>query len=130
GVMRGDLSAEIEKGGRTLRRRPAPDRQWSAPDGTGFTLPGRALMQVRNVGLLMTTPALRLADGAEAPEGVLDAIVTSLIGLYDLKALGAHRNSRAGSIYIVKPKLHGSEEAAFTGRLFDAVEDLLGLARH
>jgi malate synthase len=130
GLMRGDLEASFEKNGRMTSRALAADRSWTAPDGASFTLPGRSLMLVRNVGLLMTTPAVRLPDGAEAPEGILDAIVTSLIALHDLKGFGRYRNSRAGSIYIVKPKLHGPEEAAFTDQLFDAVEDLLALARH
>ncbi|GLR46812.1 malate synthase G [Sphingomonas astaxanthinifaciens] len=125
GLMRGDLEARFDKGGQTLTRRMDPDRQW----GT-VTLPGRSLLLVRNVGHLMTNPAVRLADGSEAPEGILDAILTSLIALYDLRGLGAHRNSRAGSIYIVKPKMHGPEEAAFTNDLFIAVEDLLDLPRH
>lgn len=125
GLMRGDLAASFDKGGRTLERTMNPDRQVG-----DVTLPGRSLLLVRNVGHLMTNPAVRLADGGEAPEGILDAIITSLIGLYDLRGLGPHRNSRAGSIYIVKPKMHGSEEAAFTNDLFDAVEDLLGLERN
>nr|WP_314441672.1 malate synthase G [uncultured Sphingomonas sp.] len=125
GLMRGDLTASFDKGGRTLERTMNPDRQVGE-----VTLPGRSLLLVRNVGHLMTNPAVRLADGREAPEGILDAIVTSLIALYDLRGLGRHRNSRAGSIYIVKPKMHGPEEAAFTNDLFDAVEDLLGLERH
>jgi malate synthase len=130
GVMNGDLAATFEKGGRSMTRALEPDREFTAPDGGTLTLPGRSLLFVRNVGHLMTTPAIRLPDGKEAPEGILDGIVTSLIALHDLKRTGRFVNSRAGSVYIVKPKMHGPDEAAFTNRLFDAIEDLLGLARH
>jgi malate synthase len=128
GLMRGDLTATFVKGGRTVTRTLEPDREWI--DNTTFHLPGRSLMFVRNVGHLMTNPAVLLPDGSEAPEGILDAVMTSLCALHDLKGLGRYRNSRAGSIYIVKPKQHGPEECAFTDRLFDAVEDLLGLDRY
>ncbi|WP_428153792.1 malate synthase G [Brevundimonas sp.] len=130
GLMRGDLSATFKKGGETLTRALEPDRQWTAPDGSSVILKGRSLLFVRNVGHLMTTPAIRLADGSDAPEGVMDAILTSLIALYDIKGLGGFGNSATGSVYIVKPKMHGPDEAAFTDRLFDAVEDLLALPRH
>lgn len=130
GLMRGDLSETFDKGERSLTRLLHPDRDYAAPDGAPYRLPGRALLFVRNVGHLMTTPALHLPDGSEAPEGILDAIITSTIALFDLRGLGQHRNSRTGSVYIVKPKMHGPAECAFTNALFDAVEDLLALPRH
>ncbi len=130
GLIRGDLTDTFEKGGKTVTRALEPDRAWTAPDGTTFTLPGRSLLFVRYVGHLMTNPAILLADGTEIPEGILDAVVTTAVGAQGIRGLGRHANSRQGSIYIVKPKMHGPEEAAFTNALFDAVEDLLGLARH
>jgi malate synthase len=125
GLMRGDLTASFEKAGRTMTRALEPDRQWGDE-----LLHGRSLLFVRNVGHLMTNPAMLLPNGKEAPEGILDAVFTSLCAMHDLLGLGSTRNSRAGSVYIVKPKMHGPEEAAFTNALFDAVEDVLGLARH
>ena len=131
GLMRGDLETTFEKDGRAIERTLRADRIWRCPsDGATFTVPGRSLLLVRNVGHLMTTPAVQLPDGREAPEGILDATITALIGMHDLQGLGRYRNSRRGSIYIVKPKMHGAKEATFTNRLFDAVEDALGLVRH
>ena len=130
GLMKGDLSADFNKGGKVVSRRLADDRAYSAPDGSPFALPGRSLLFVRNVGHLMTTPAIRLPDGSEAPEGLVDAVLTVLVALHDLNGAGAFRNSREGSVYIVKPKMHGPAEAAFTNRVFDAVEDLLALPRN
>jgi malate synthase len=130
GLMRGELKATFEKGGQMMTRVLDEDRTYATPAGSQLTLPGRSLLFVRNVGHLMTTPAIRLPDGGEAPEGILDGIVTSLIALHDLKGIGRFRNSRVGSIYIVKPKMHGPKEVAFSNRLFDAIEDLLGLERH
>ncbi len=134
GLMRGDLSVKMEKGGKTYIRALEPDKRWMTTSGDTVTHPGRAVMFVRNVGHLMTNPAVLLPDGSEAPEGILDALFTSLCAIHDLKGLGPKRNSRPKSgkpsIYIVKPKQHGPEECAFTNDLFDAVEDVLGLDRH
>ncbi|MBU7580572.1 MAG: malate synthase G [Porphyrobacter sp.] len=130
GIIRGDLSESFEKGGRTLTRKLAGDKTYTAPDGTAHTLKGRSLMFVRNVGHLMTNPAIRLPDGSEIPEGIMDAVFTSAISTLDVEGHGRFGNSACGSIYIVKPKMHGPEECAFTNDLFDAVEDLLALPRH
>ena len=127
GLMKGDLTARFAKGGREVERRLEADRSYDAPGGARLTLRGRSLLFVRNVGHLMANPMMRI-DGEEVQEGLADAVITSLIGLHDIR--GARANSPAGSIYIVKPKMHGPEEAEFANRLFDRTEDLLGLARH
>ena len=106
------------------------DRQYKAADGSQMSLNGRSLMFIRNVGHLMTNPAILCPDGSEIPEGIMDGVITSLISLHDIKRQSGLSNSSAGSIYIVKPKMHGPDEAAFTNDLFDAVEDMLGLDRH
>jgi len=129
GLMRGDLTARFAKGSGDVDRSLNADRRYRSPAGGEVQVPGRSLMLVRNVGHLMTTD-LVLHRGQEAPEGILDAVVTAMIAMVDLKGQGKYRNSRAGSIYVVKPKMHGPEEVAFANTLFDGVEDLLGLARH
>jgi len=131
GLMRGDLGETVEKAGRQFVRRLNADRGYTAPDGGALTLKGRALMWVRNVGHLMTNPAILLPDGSEVPEGLMDAMVTVLIGLHDLRRPGdAPRNSHHGSIYVVKPKMHGPDEVAFADETFARVEQVLGLAPH
>ena len=128
GLMRGDLEAALEKGGKTITRRLAEDRLYTAPDGGEILVKGRALLWIRNVGHLMTNPAILDRDGAEAFEGLMDALITTTIAMHDLKRDSG--NSVQGSVYIVKPKMHGPEEVDFAVRIFDMVEDILGLPRN
>jgi len=130
GLMKGDLAEEVSKGERSFTRKLNGDIAYTAPDGTEKMLKGRSLMLVRNVGHLMTTPAVLDADGGEVCEGLLDGLVTSAIALHDVGPSGRRANSQAGSVYIVKPKMHGPEEVAFSDKLFSRVEDVLGLPRH
>lgn len=130
GLNKGTLEETITRGDKSFVRSMNSDREYLAADGSSLTLNGRSLMFVRNVGHLMTNPAILDAEGNEVPEGIMDGVITSLISLHDLKRSGGLSNSTAGSSYIVKPKMHGPEEVAFTNELFDAIEDALALERH
>ncbi len=127
GLMKGDLKIQFEKNGKKLERKLNPDRSYISKDGKGLKLHGRSLLLIRNVGHLMTNPSIILKDGSEIPEGIMDAFITTAAAIHDLKR---KKNSRKGSIYIVKPKMHGPEETAFTDLIFSKVEELLKLKKY
>ncbi|MEZ5479299.1 MAG: malate synthase G [Thiolinea sp.] len=130
GLMKGDLAEEVSKGGQTFIRRMNPDREYTAADGSTLSLPGRSLLFVRNVGHLMTNGAIIDSAGNEIPEGIMDGMMTALMAMHNLQGDTQAVNSRSGSVYIVKPKMHGPEEVAFANELFTRVEEALGLARN
>jgi len=130
GLMKGNLQEEVSKGGSSFIRKLNPDMEYNSPTGTPFEVHRRSLMLVRNVGHLMTNPAILDRDGNEVPEGIMDAMITGMIALYDVGPNGRRKNSRAGSVYVVKPKMHGPEEVAFAAEIFSRVEDALGMARN
>ena len=130
GLMKGDLKEEVSKGGKTFTRAMNADRQYTGANGGEVSLHGRSLLFVRNVGHLMTNPAIIDQDGNEIPEGIMDGYMTSMIAMHNLQGNTSAKNTRTGSVYIVKPKMHGPEEVAFTNELFGRIEDALGLARN
>ncbi len=130
GLMKGDLQEEVTKGGKSFVRKLNPDLAYTRPDGASFEVHRRSLMLIRNVGHLMTNPAILDRDGNEVPEGIMDAMITAAIALYDIGPNGRRKNSRTGSMYVVKPKMHGPEEVAFAVEIFSRVEDALGMAKN